>query len=408
MIFIEGIRIALWVLWNNKLRSFLTLLGNVVSVMSLVAVVSVIDGVNRYVKDKIADQGTGVFEVKKLNELELLTDFDKFLEALKNPELTVRDAQYLKEHVSLARAVGVQVDSEATLKAGTRQIEGVNVEGKSEQYNDIQNVDLDAGRHMTAFEVQNRRAVAVIGKDVREQLFPDVDPIGKSLKIDGNRFTVVGLASERGSVLGQNLDLFVFIPVTTFQKVFGNQRWLSVLVAVRDLDEFDEARDEAVVAMRTRHHLRPGKENDFAITTSESLLNLWSNISSGLFMMLTLIVAVSSVVAGIVIMNIMLMAVNERTREIGVRKAIGAKRSHILWQFMIEAMTMSVIGGVLGVTLGFLLASAVAAFTPVPATVRPWSIILGLGVTFVVGVFFGLYPANRAARLDPIEALRYE
>jgi putative ABC transport system permease protein len=408
MILFEGIRIALWVLWNNKLRSLLTLLGNVVSVMSLVAVVSVIDGVNRYVKDKIADKGTGVFEIQKLNELDLLTDPDKFLEALKRPDLTVRDVDYLQDHLSLARAVGANVDATATLKAGVRQIDDVDVEGKSPLYNEIQPLDLIAGRQISPFEVQGRREVAVIGQEVRNQLFPDRDPIGKILKINGLRFTVIGLADVRGSVLGQNLDLFVYIPVTTFQKVFGNQRWLSILVAAQDLDTFDQARDEAVAVMRARRHLRPGQEDNFAVTTSASLLGLWSNISTGLFMMLTLIVAVSSVVAGIVIMNIMLMAVNERTREIGVRKAIGAKRWHILWQFMVEAMTLSVIGGLIGVTAGFFLAEGVAAFSPVPAAVRPWSILLGLAVTFVVGVFFGLYPANRAARLDPIEALRYE
>jgi putative ABC transport system permease protein len=408
MIFVEGIRIALWVLWNNKLRSALTLLGNVVSVMSLVAVVSVIDGVNRYVKEKIADKGTGVFEIKKLNELELLTDPDKFVEALKNPDLTVRDIEFLQENLSLARAVGANVDSFATVKAGKRQIEGVSVEGKSPRYNEIQPLDLTAGRHFTPSEVLARRAVAVIGKDVREQLFPNADPIGKDLKIRGVRFTVVGLAEERGSVLGQSLDLFAYIPVSTFQKLFGTRNWMSILVAARDLDGFEAAKDEAIAAMRVRHRLRPGQENDFAVTTSDTLLDLWTNISAGLFMMLTLIVAISSVVAGIVIMNIMLMAVTERTREIGIRKAIGARRSHILWQFLIESVTLSIMGGVLGVIGGFLLASAVAAYTPMPAEVRPWSIVLGLGVTFGVGLFFGIYPANRAAKLDPIEALRHE
>jgi putative ABC transport system permease protein len=408
MIVIEGIRIALWVLWNNKLRSLLTLLGNVVSVMSLVAVVSVIDGVNKYVKEKLADKGTGVFEVQKFNEFDFLTDPDKFVEALKNPDLTLRDVDYLAENLTLAKAVGANVDAGATVKAGRRQVEGVSIEGKSPKYEEIQPLNLDAGRQMLPFEMRARHAVAIIGHEVRDQLFPNMDPIGRTLKINGIPFEVVGLAEERGTILGQSQDLFIYIPVATFQKVFGPRRWMSILVAANDLETFEQAKDEAVLAMRARHRLRPGQENNFAITTSDELLGLWTNISAGLFMVMTMIVAVSSVVAGIVIMNIMLMAVTERTREIGIRKAIGARRSHIMWQFLIESVTMAVVGGAIGVVGGFLLALAVKTYSPMPAEVRPWSIILGIGVTVVVGLFFGIFPARRAAKLDPIEALRYE
>jgi putative ABC transport system permease protein len=408
MILLEGIRIALWVLWNNKLRSALTLLGNVVSVMSLVAVVSVIDGVNTYVKEEIADKGTGVYEISRVNPLEILTDPDRFLESLKNPNLTLDDVEYLRAHLRLARAVDAKAQTQATLKAGTRSLDAVGVEGRDAVYNEIQALDLAAGRHFVPFEVQQRRAVCVIGRRVREQLFPERDPIGRTLDVGGHRFTVVGLAAERGTVLGQDLDLFVMIPVTTFQKIFGSRRSLSILVAASDLNDLELAREEGVVAMRIRHGLRPTQENNFAVTTSEGLLGLWSSISRGIFLVLTLVVAISSVVAGIVIMNIMLMAVSERTREIGVRKAIGARRSHILWQFLIEAVTLSVIGGVLGIAGGFVLAEAVRSFSPMPATVQPWSIGLGLGVTGVVGLFFGLVPASRAANLDPIEALRHE
>jgi putative ABC transport system permease protein len=268
--------------------------------------------------------------------------------------------------------------------------------------------ELKDGRHFAPQEVQHSEYVAVIGSDIAERMYPGTDPIGKDIKIAGISHRIIGVLEERAGVLSGNPNLMIVVPITSFRKLFGTHRSITISIKAADLNNTAACVDETRVAMRSLRRLGPKREDNFAIVTSDNLLSLWSAISAGIFAALIGIVSISLVVGGIVIMNIMLVSVTERTREIGIRKAVGATRMNILWQFLVESITLSSFGGVLGILLGFVAASAVAYFSPLPYAIKAWSILISLGVTFAVGVFFGIYPAMQAARLDPIEALRYE
>jgi putative ABC transport system permease protein len=268
---------------------------------------------------------------------------------------------------------------------------------------------LAAGRHLTSQDVVSSRQVAVVGWDIARDLFSrHANPIGQELKIGARHFRVVGVIADRGTVLGVNRNEFVVVPVTTYQKVFGARGSVAIKIAARDLKEFTHAKDEAAFLLRIRHRLRPLADDDFAIETSDQLLGIWSGISGAVYSALVPLVGISLVVGGIVLMNIMLVSVTERTREVGVRKALGARRRAVLWQFMVEAITLSVIGGIVGIAIGVGLALAISVLSPLPFAVAGWSLALGLAVTFVIGGVFGTYPAWKAAGLDPVEALRYE
>jgi putative ABC transport system permease protein len=257
--------------------------------------------------------------------------------------------------------------------------------------------------------VQQRRTVCVLGWDVAKSLFPDTDPIDKTVRLAGRHYTVVGVVEKKAAGLGGNPNIYAFVPISTYLKQFGTH-WQTIDIPVRtaSMESFQAAQEQARVIMRIRHKLRPNQEDDFYVTTSEELLSIWEAISKALFGSLLGIVSITLVVGGIIIMNVMLVAVNERTREIGTCKAIGAKSRHIAWQFIVEALTLTLVGGVVGIALGFMVAFLVSAFSPLPYRIAPWSIIVALLVTFLVGLFFGVYPASRAAKLDPVEALRHE
>ena len=405
---LEGILIALEALWANKLRTVLTLLGNIVGVMSVIAVVSIIDGMNGYIRDEVAEEGTGVFILQRINELDILSDFDKYLKSLHNPKITLRDLTRLRERVTFAQYMDASLSSRADARNGRRYIKAVSVLGRSENYPFMGKWELSDGRHFSLQEIRRRRSVAVIGSDIANRLYPGVDPVGKDIKVAGINNRVIGVLSERPGSFGSNPNLRVVIPISSFQKIFGSQQSLEVTIKTASLESVDECVDQVRVTMRSYRHLGPREEDNFAIVTSDNLLDLWSAISRGIFAALIGIVSISLVVGGIVIMNIMLVSVTERTREIGIRKALGATKKNILWQFLVEAITLSGVGGMIGIACGFASASLVAYFSPLPYAIKVWSIAVGLGVSFVVGVFFGLYPAVQAARLDPIEALRYE
>mgnify|MGYP001083290754 FL=1 len=250
--------------------------------------------------------------------------------------------------------------------------------------------------------------MAVLGWEVYERFFKGRDPIGRKIKIGGRHFVIIGVVKDLGTVLGQSRNQFVLVPVTTFLKEYGSRRSISIKVRAADIRLMEQAIDEATMAMRVRHRLRPLEQNDFSITTSQQLISLWEQISQAIFNALIFIVSISLVVGGIVLMNVMLVSVTERTREIGVRKALGARRSNIVWQFIVESVTLSIVGGVIGIVLGFTLAAVISLVSPLPYLVAPWSIVAGLAVTFAIGLVFGTYPANKAARLDPVVALHYE
>lgn len=405
----EGVRIALGSLRGHKLRTFLTLLGNIVGTMSVIAVVSLIYGADRYVSQVVLDEGTDVFTVSRINELQFLTDFDAFLESLNNPDLTLEDRDYLLGRMTEARTVAAMTAAGADLRSEGRTFRGVQVRGVTEDVSLIEDLPLELGRHLIPQDLQGSRQVAVLGFEVARDLFPrHADPLGRQVRIGGRHFTVIGVVEDRGTVGGANRNQFALVPLTAWQKVFGSRGSLDIKVAAADLSRLQEAQDEATFLMRIRHRLRPLERTDFVVRTSDQMLNIWKGISSAIYGALVPLVGISLVVGGIVLMNIMLVAVTERTREVGVRKALGARRLSILWQFMVEAITLSLVGGVAGILIGFLLAWVISLASPLPFAIAAWSVLLGLGTTFLIGAVFGTYPAWKAAGLDPVEALRYE
>jgi putative ABC transport system permease protein len=404
----QGVIIALEELWAHKLRTFLTLLGNIVGVMSVMAVVSIIDGANSYIENEMIGVGSGTFEVAQMNALAILSDFDKFLKSLHNPKITLYDYDYLREHVTLAEFMDAGLSTRAQVRYQRLNIKSVPVRGRTENYVMLGRQDLKDGRHLSGHEVAHRENVAVIGYDVADRLYASLDPIGKEIWIAGLPFRIVGVLAQKPRGIGADPNMSITIPITTFGKIFGAHQSLSISIKPINLSNASECVDQARQVLRGLRHLRPKQDDNFGIITQESLLALWKTISSTIFTVLVGIVSISLVVSGIIIMNIMLMSVSERTWEIGIRKALGATGNNILWQFLVEATTLSMTGGFLGIIAGFIIAAIIAYVSPLPYAVKIWSIMMGLGVTFVVGIFFGAYPAAKAAKLDPIEALRYE
>ena len=409
MLIFEGIRIALRALRDNKLRTFLTLLGNIVGTMSVIAVVSLINGIDHYVSEEVAEQGSNVFTVERINFFETITDLDAFLEAIaRNKPLNLNDVEYLKQSVPSSSVVGASISGSDRITYRQSHVDNIEIKGRSEEYPFLENAELASGVHLSRLEVQRSRAVAVIGWDVYEHFFAGLDAIGKKIKIGNRHFTVIGVVKDLGTVLGSSRNRFVYIPVTTYLKIYGARQSIEIKVRASDIRLMQQAVEEATMAMRIRHRLRPLEENDFSVTTSQQLISLWQKISQSIFNALIFIVSISLVVGGVVLMNVMLVSVTERTREIGIRKALGARRSNIIWQFIVESITLSLIGGVIGIIIGFTIAAIISLVSPLPYLIAPWSIVVGLVVTFCIGLVFGTYPANRAALLDPVVALHYE
>jgi putative ABC transport system permease protein len=404
--FLEAAGLALSTIWASKLRSFMTVLGNIVAVTSIIAVVSLIQGLNAAVQDAILSQaGADSFSVQQFQISFSEDDFDR---ARANPRITAADAEAIKRYGPLVRAVVLESEGSGTITYRGKSIDTAAITGVSEEFAEFSTYNAERGRLMSASEVARAHPVAVIGWEIADRLFGAVDPLEKTVQIEGVHFRVVGVSAKRGTFLGRSQDAFAIIPLRQFQMIFGARRQLSLTVKPQDISQLDQAMDDATLAMRISRRLRPKQANNFGLFTSETFLSLYRQATNGIFAVLVGIVALSLVVGGIVIMNIMLMVVTERTREIGLRKALGARRSDILAQMLTESVVLSLIGGVIGVTLGAIFAMAVSYFSPITASLEPWSIVLGIGITAVVGLFFGLYPAARAASLDPIEALRKE
>ncbi|HER43991.1 MAG TPA: FtsX-like permease family protein [Candidatus Eisenbacteria bacterium] len=409
MLFFEGIRIAFNALRENKLRTFLTLLGNIVGTMSVIAVVSLIGGIDDYVREEVADEGSNVFTIQRVDFFEAITDLDEFLEAIaRNEIIRLSDVEYLRDKVPSASYIGGAVEGRDGVVAGDSRLENLEIRGRTAEYPMIENAELHAGRHISLLEVKRSSPVAVIGWDVRERLFGGLDPVGKKIKIGGKHFLVVGVTKDMGTLFGESRNRFAYIPITTFLKMYGSRSSIEIKVKAADVRALEQAIEESRLAMRIRHKLRPLEEDDFGISTAEQLVSLWQKISSSIFNALVFIVSISLVIGGIVLMNVMLVSVTERTREIGIRKALGARRSNIVWQFIVESITLSVTGGIFGILIGFTIAAIISLVSPLPYIIAPWSIAAGLAVTFVIGVVFGTYPANKAAKLDPVVALHYE
>jgi putative ABC transport system permease protein len=401
----ESAGIALAAIRANKLRSFLTLLGTIIGVASVIAVVSFVEGLNRYVTDKLINAGANVFVVDKWG---FITSQEAWEDAMKRPDITLMDAEVLRDHVRSAALVIAQDNTIESVRYRTKNLHGVQVKGRSPGWEILDDVAIGEGRHLHDIDDQRRRLVCVIGPEIAEELFPHVDPLGREIRVGAHLLQVVGVSKPKGKVFGQTQDRFVAIPIATFQKYKRERGSIEIAIKTHDTASLPLAQQEVRNLLRGRHHLAPGKPDDFGITTADTWLDLYRNLTGGIFIVTIGVASIAMLVGGIVIMNIMLVSVTERTREIGVRKALGARRRDILTQFLVEASTLSLTGGAIGIVVGIALALIVGAVSPLPAAVSIPSVVMGLILSTVIGVFFGSYPAARAARLDPIEALRYE
>jgi putative ABC transport system permease protein len=403
----DAVTLALSSIWANKLRSFMMVLGNIVAVTSIIAVVSLIQGMDTYVTNAILrDVGVGTFKIDKVG---FVTDEEEEQRAWRrNPDVTVRDVRAVESFSDTISAVMAEAGARANISYKDVILESTRVRGVSSGYEEFNTYSAVLGRLPSRPEIERGQPVVLIGWDTAEKLFKGSNPIDQVIQIRGTHFRVVGVSEKKGSVFGNPQDEFAMIPLISYQHLFGSRRSLEMTVKPASPDQLTEAMDDARVALRVHRHLRPRDDDNFGMYTSDTLMDFWKNFSQGIFAILIGVVSLSLVVGGIVIMNIMLMVVSERTREIGLRKALGARRRDIIWQVLTESTTLSLVGGLIGTTLGFSAALIVAAFTPLPARIEPWSVPLGLGMTAIVGIFFGLYPAMRASRLDPIEALRRE
>jgi putative ABC transport system permease protein len=401
----ESTGIALSALRANKLRSFLTLLGTIIGVMSVIAVLSFVEGLNQFVSQKLLNAGANAFYVDSYG---FVTSQEAFDEVKNNPPVELDDADALRDGVHSASMVVAGADDHDFLRFRNKDMKGVDVHGRGAGWEVIEDYSLRSGRTLTELDDSRRRLACVIGADVAEELFGNLDPIGRQIRVGADTYDVVGVMEAKGKLFGQSQDRFVTIPVHTFVKVRQERPFLTVAVKAVDQASMPLAQQEARNVMRARRHLGPLRKDNFGITTSENVLELYRTLTGGIFVVTIGVAAISLVVGGIVIMNIMLVSVTERTREIGLRKAMGARRRDILSQFLVEATTLSLTGGIIGVVTGVLLALLAGAVSPLPTAVSLPGVVLGIVMSAGIGVFFGSYPAWRAARLDPIEALRYE
>ena len=404
--FIEAIGIALSAIWSNKLRSLLTVLGNIVAVTSIIAVVSLIQGLNGAVSNAIVSEiGADAFQIQRMPITRTQEEAER---AQANPRVTLDDAAAVKRYGSLIRFVAAESDASGSIVHRDESLDNVQIQGFTRDYIYFPAFTAARGRLISATEFDRNRPVAVLGYDTADKLFKGADPIDKVVRIAGMHFRVVGVSERKGTVFGRSQDEFAIIPLGVFRKLFGSRPSLSILVRPTDPGLVRPAMDEATTALRIQRRLRPKDKDNFGVFAADTFMKLYETATKNIFAVLVGVVALSLVVGGIVIMNIMLMVVTERTREIGLRKALGARKRDIVWQILTESVTLSTFGGMVGIGLGFLLALAISKVSPLPAAVQLWSVAMGLGITALVGLFFGLYPAMRAAALDPIEALRRE
>jgi len=403
--FLESARIALAALWANKLRSILTLVGVIIGVATIIAIVSLITGMNQYVAAEISTLGATTFMMDR--EGIIMSD-EQWWERSRRPKIELQDANAIEQGCESCNMVGARSITRRNAKAGNKHIDDVWIMGSTANFPDIVDFDVENGHYPTESDNEHRRAVAFIGYDIIDNLFPGVSHIGKTIRLGGRDYTVIGNGKRRGSTFGQSRDNYVVIPLSTFHKHYGERRSLDVFVKAAGFESMDDAQNEVRVIMRARHKLKYGQDDDFEIYTAGDIMTVWENFSRGAFVVMIGISSIALVVGGIVIMNIMLVSVTERTREIGIRKAIGARKANIMWQFLSESLTLSVVGGVVGIALGVFAGWGLSKASGIPMGIELWSVIAGVMVSAGIGTLFGVYPAMKAARLDPIEALRYE
>ncbi|MEP6729755.1 MAG: ABC transporter permease [bacterium] len=413
MHFLDVLSTALAEILANKLRSFFTLLGIIVSVAFLVAVVAVIQGMNSYVKENVANSliGTNAFQVRRVPIQLGFFDDEMWKKVAKRPLLTRADFEVVRAALPDAEAIAITSGFPTPLSNvewRNREVGDVQIRGVTPPFQVVQDYKFERGRPLVELDEDQRRAVTVIGSEVAEKLFESADPIGQEVQIANERFEVVGVLASKGHVLGQSFDAIVLIPLSRYEMLYGHRATTSISVKMAEAIDVTPGMQRAEEAMRLARRLRPGQENNFSIETAEALVAFWKSLTAVLFSVIPAVVAIGVVVGGIVIMNIMLMAVSERTREIGIRKAVGARARDIERQFLAEAVALSMLGGIIGVLSGWAFAEFVAMVSPLPARISWWSVALAVFLGAGVGVIFGVYPSRRAARLDPIAALRAE
>ena len=413
MLFGEAISIALQSLRANKLRSLLTVLGILIGVSSVIAVVAITEGLDAYMSDKVLELGTKSFRLQ--SRPDIINSHEMWLEMMKRKRLNTDDYEAVRKACTLCSEVGAQVWTGTNVKRGRIIQKNVGVAGITENIARIGTIrDLVAGRHLVQQDISQAAMVGVIGTDLVEAFFGTMEPIGKEIDIDGHPIKVIGVAEKKGAVFGESQDNFVWLPITTFQKFYGTRRSFSIQAEAQSMAVFEAAQDQVRVTMRARRHLTYNKPDNFNIETGETVMELWQTMTRGIYVVTFVVTAISLLVGGIVVMNIMLVSVTERIKEIGVRKALGARRGDILRQFLVESVILSAFGGLLGVVgaaaFSYMLASILGNMMSAnfSAPVRPWAVAMAIGVSSIVGLVAGIYPANSAAKLDPVEALRNE
>ncbi|MGD0133879.1 MAG: ABC transporter permease [Bryobacteraceae bacterium] len=406
--FREAASVALDSLRSSKLRSFLTLLGIILATTTLIAVMAMIHGMDVYIANTVSNMGSDGFRIVKIA---FLGNFDpkKFLQMQKrNPELSPDEFQYLKDHTTLVSDFGMSAGRTVTVSMGSQTLTNVSLNGGTANWAALGDTQVASGRYFTDIEDRHRSPVAVIGADLKTNLFGDGDPLGKEIKIEGRPFTVIGVAEAKGSVFGQSQDAFADIPIGAYFQIYGSRSGIRYAARAADQKVLEQAKDEMRMLIRARRHEAPGQDDTFSILSSDALVSAFDQLTNAIAATAVAVVSIFMVVGGVVIMNIMLAVVSERTHEIGIRKSVGARRQDILNQFLVESSMLAGMGGLVGVVLAWVVAAAVRNFTSVPMAVPVSAVFIGVGLSTAVGLFFGIYPAQRASKLDPIEALRVE
>jgi putative ABC transport system permease protein len=407
MEFKEAIQIALQSLWANKLRTILTLLGVVIGVASVIAVVTLVNGANTYVATKFSSYGADVFTVSKMPQI--ITSPEDYQKFQKRKDILIPDYRYVEENCKHCIGIGAQQAVTGKVVRGTQSTTDTSIRGYTWQMPGLQNLNIMQGRGFTEADEEHASRVAIIGTDIQDHLFEGVDPLGQELRVDGTPYTIIGISEKQGSTFGASQDNWVAVPLTTFQKSYGTAKTLTIYVKAGEAGPILEtAADEVRMLVRARRHDGPGVDDSFELDTNNTLVGFFSMVTQSFGAVAGAVALISLVVGGIVIMNIMLVSVTERTREIGIRKALGARPKDIMMQFLIESGTMALVGGVFGVMGGVLVAQGITVLAGFPSTVALWSVLAGLVMATGTGIFFGVYPARKAARLDPIVALRSE
>jgi putative ABC transport system permease protein len=394
-------------LWSNKLRTFLTLLGIIIGVLTIIAVVSIIQGLNNYVYTKFAFYGANDFSVSKFTMM--TTSLKEWREMLKRKNLTLEDMRLVRKQCKSCELVGATVNTMRTVKFSNQFLKDVNIRGVTHLDHIIGSVvELDRGRHIQREDEEHSRYVCIIGTDITEKLFPYLDPLGKRIRIGTHSFLVIGIGQKKGKLIGFSQDNYVRIPISTYQKIYGSGSSIDIKIHTSSQEQLEIAREEVRTILRSRRHLSFEEPDDFSFASSETFIQVYKTLTSSIYFAMIAISSIALLVGGIVVMNIMLVSVTERTKEIGIRMAVGARRNDILFQFLIEAAAISSTGGLIGILIGFAIAKIFTAATSWPSSIDPVAIAVAIFVSASVGLFFGIYPANKAAKLDPIEALRTE